>query len=418
VEEVWSLPEGWEWRTLSEISDINPHRPAILRSDNAPTSFVPMSAVDEVDGRFVEVQIRPYGEVKRGFTYFEEDDVVFAKITPSMQNGKAAIARGLIDRFGFGTTEFHVLRPHRGVLPKWIHRYIRREAFREEAKQHFRGAVGQQRVPQDFLESCPIPMPYPGNPTKSSETQRRIVARLDALFAELAEARALHTTIQEDTGRLMEAMLRQVFDEVNDKFERRRLEELTTKIGSGSTPRGGQSVYKDSGIPFIRSLNVRWNEFSLTDLAFIDEETHQRMNATEVHSGDILLNITGASIGRACCMPEEICPANVNQHVSIIRPAKNGGLVSRFLMYWLTSPPTQEFINTTQAGATRQALTKAQIEGFQVPVPPREIQEQIVSYLDRFALEIGDMRTTQAENKTLLTQIEQAILQQAFQGNL
>ncbi|MEJ5198394.1 MAG: restriction endonuclease subunit S [Anaerolineae bacterium] len=414
--ERWPLPEGWEWRTLAEVCEINPRRPTIQRDDDAPTSFVPMAAVDEVEGRFAEVQIRPYREVKRGYTYFEENDVVFAKITPCMENGKAAIAQGLLDGFGFGTTEFHVLRPRPGMLPEWIHRYVRQLGFREEAKKHFRGAVGQQRVPQEFLESSPIPLPCPDDPARSLETQRRIVARLDALLAEVAAARRLHAEIVADTKQLMAAVSREVFSEVSATYASRSLKTLTSKIGSGSTPRGGRSAYPSSGIPFIRSLNVRWNAFSSTDLAFISPTTHQRMIATEVRPGDVLLNITGASIGRACCVPVEICPANVNQHVSIIRPT--GDLRSRFLMYWLTSPATQDFIMRTQSGATRQALTKAQIEDFQIPLPPLQIQDRIVAYLDQFQDQLGEVETIYSAELDLLSQVEQAILAQAFRGEL
>lgn len=209
--EKWPLPAGWEWKTLAEVSEINPRRPNIQRSDDAPTSFVPMAAVDEVEGRFGEVQTRPYGEVKRGYTYFEENDVVFAKITPCMENGKAAIARGMIDGFGFGTTEFHVLRPRPGILPEWLHRYVRQLSFRQEAKEHFRGAVGQQRVPQNFLEGYPIPLPYPDDTARSLETQRRIVARLDALLAEVGEARRLMNSIQLEIARVENSALAQVF---------------------------------------------------------------------------------------------------------------------------------------------------------------------------------------------------------------
>src|SRR5690606_8025475 len=158
----------------------NPRRPNIRRGDNEATSFVPMEDVDESRGKFKRVRVKPYREVSRGYTYFEEEDVLFAKITPSMENGKTAIARGLIGGFGFGTTEFHVLRPNRGILPDYLHYYIRRASFRQEAKQHFRGAVGQQRVPKDFLVTYPIPLPFLDEPERSLEEQRRIVARIEA----------------------------------------------------------------------------------------------------------------------------------------------------------------------------------------------------------------------------------------------
>ncbi len=91
---AWEPPAGWEMLPLGEVCEVNPKRPRLDRHDDEPTSFLPMAAVDEVDGVIVDLQVRPYDAVKRGYTYFQEGDVLFAKITPSMQNGKAAIARG------------------------------------------------------------------------------------------------------------------------------------------------------------------------------------------------------------------------------------------------------------------------------------------------------------------------------------
>ena len=189
------MPEGWERKNMSEVSVVNPARPRIQRNDNEPTSFVPMQAVDEFEGKISQIQIKPYGQVKRGYTYFEENDILLAKITPSMENGKVAIARGLLDRIGFGTTEFHILRPNPDVLPEWIFYYIRRKAFREEAKNNFRGAVGQQRVPEEFLVYYPIPIPYPDDPARSLAEQRRIVAYLEHIAEEI---RAMDDVLAQD----------------------------------------------------------------------------------------------------------------------------------------------------------------------------------------------------------------------------
>jgi len=91
------IPDGWRWSTLGEACEVNPRRPPLDREKDAPTSFLPMNAVDEVTGTIAELQTRPYGEVRTGYAYFAEGDVLFAKITPCMQNGKAVIARGLTD---------------------------------------------------------------------------------------------------------------------------------------------------------------------------------------------------------------------------------------------------------------------------------------------------------------------------------
>lgn len=206
------LPKGWGFVLLSDICPINPTRPRNLtQSDETMTSFVPMAAVDEREGRIMDLQARPFGEVKRGYTYFEENDVLFAKITPCMENGKVAIARGLINGFGFGSTEFHVLRPTNRILPEWIYYFVRREAFHQEAKTKFRGAVGQQRVPQDFLETHLIPVPFPDNSEKSLAIQQQIVTRVQMTASEVAEAQLGNTKTGALLNQMEQSILAQAF---------------------------------------------------------------------------------------------------------------------------------------------------------------------------------------------------------------
>lgn len=206
------LPEGWKLLPLSGICTINPTRPRNLsQSDVTMTSFIPMAAVDDREGRIMDLQARPFGEIKRGYTYFEENDVLFAKITPCMENGKAAIARGLINGFGFGSTEFHVLRPTDSILPEWIYYFIRRETFRQEAKTKFRGAVGQQRVPADFLENHLIPVPFPQNPGKSLNIQQQIITRVQMTASEVAEAQLGNAKTGTLLNQMEQSILAQAF---------------------------------------------------------------------------------------------------------------------------------------------------------------------------------------------------------------
>ncbi len=154
------LPKGWQRVRLGEISDLNPSRPKIDREDDKLTSFIPMNSIDEKSGKINSPAIKNYSEVKKGYTYFEEGDVLFAKITPCMQNGKHAIASHLINGFGFGSTEFHVIKPIKGyATPYWILQYIRQDIILNSAKESFQGSAGQQRVHPSFLEKLIIPLP-------------------------------------------------------------------------------------------------------------------------------------------------------------------------------------------------------------------------------------------------------------------
>lgn len=200
-----ALPAGWRWVRLGDVCQVNPHRTSGLqRSDDAPTTFVPMSAVDERHGTIARAVVRPFGEVRKGYTYFEEGDVLFAKITPCMQNGKHAIARDLHGGFGFGTTEFHVLRPGPEVLADWIHGFLRQPSILAAAVTHFSGAVGQQRVPDDFLTTLPIPLP-------PLDEQRRIATLLTDQMAAVDLARAAAEAQLDAIRGLPASLLHQAF---------------------------------------------------------------------------------------------------------------------------------------------------------------------------------------------------------------
>jgi len=159
-----------------------------------------------------------------------------------------------------------------------------------------------------------------------------------------------------------------------------RLAELTEKIGSGATPRGGKSAYVTNGVPFFRSQNI-WNDgLNLTDVAYIPEETHRKMANTHVYPDDILLNITGASLGRTTIVPSEIEEANVSQHVTIIRIIPPVSI--EFIHYLLLSPYVQAMVWGRQVGMAREGLSKKVLELFELPLPPLDEQQRIVQKVD------------------------------------
>jgi type I restriction enzyme S subunit len=165
----------WQFGPIARFAEINPSRRGDAQySEQMVVSFVPMSAVDDVTGTIVSSIDKPIAEVSFGHTRFRDGDVIFARITPCMQNGKCAVVQGLTNGIGFGSTEFHVLRPRQGILGKWLHRIARHKDFRDDAARHFKGTAGQKRVPQIFLEQKVIPVP-------PLETQQRILAYLDDL---------------------------------------------------------------------------------------------------------------------------------------------------------------------------------------------------------------------------------------------
>lgn len=161
--EMFGNPIGAEQKysikPLGDCCIINPRRPSIDLSDSDKVSFVPMPSVSE-EGYLLDVADEEYGKVKKGFTYFEDDDVLFAKITPCMENGKGAIAHSLTNGIGMGSTEFHVLRPIEGVSnPYWLHALTRLPLFRKDASKNMKGTGGQKRVGTDYLQNFKVGLP-------------------------------------------------------------------------------------------------------------------------------------------------------------------------------------------------------------------------------------------------------------------
>ena len=169
------------------------------------------------------------------------------------------------------------------------------------------------------------------------------------------------------------------FPEFEGEWKKCTIAELATKVGSGVTPRGGEAVYKTEGHPFVRSQNVGLGHLLLDDIAYIDEDTHQCQKNTELQLDDVLLNITGASIGRSAIVTKEIVRGNVNQHVCIIRTKDN--LVSSFLCNFLLSNYGQKQIDSFQAGGNRQGLNFEQIKSIKIGLPSIEEQKKIAELL-------------------------------------
>ena len=166
--------------------------------------FVPMVAVDEAAGAIVAPEPRPIGEVWKGYKRFQNGDVIFARITPCMENGKAAIATNLLNGIGLGSTEFHVLRPSRKVSAEWIYHFVRQQSFRNEAARAMTGTAGQLRVPADFIAQAVIPLP-------PLAEQRRIIAKIEALFAQADAIERAVAIAQQRADKVDQAILVRAF---------------------------------------------------------------------------------------------------------------------------------------------------------------------------------------------------------------
>ena len=167
----------------------------------------------------------------------------------------------------------------------------------------------------------------------------------------------------------------------NEKgWNQKQLGEITTKLGSGATPKGGKEAYQEDGITLIRSMNVHNGLFEYKELAHISEEQATKLDNVTIEENDVLLNITGASVARSCVVPSKILPARVNQHVCIIRC--NQRIVPEFLNKLLIDDNYQRLLwSIARGGATREAITKQQVESLKIIVPPIELQNQFADFV-------------------------------------
>jgi type I restriction enzyme S subunit len=196
----------------------------------------------------------------------------------------------------------------------------------------------------------------------------------------------------------------------------RKISDFATKVGSGSTPKGGEANYKSEGVPLIRSMNVHFDEFRYDGLAFLDDDQASALKNVEVCAGDVLLNITGASIGRVTVAPDKLQGARVNQHVCIIRPDES--VNNNYLRWYLASPVVQRQINSMESGATRQALTKEKILGFEVPVPDLMIQHQVVAEIEKQFSRLDEAVANLQRVKANLKRYKASVLKAAVEGRL
>lgn len=187
-----------------------------------------------------------------------------------------------------------------------------------------------------------------------------------------------------------------------------RVKDFASKVGSGVTPRGGADVYLSEGIPFFRSQNISNEGLLLDDIVYISEEINESMSSTKLFPGDILLNITGASIGRCYYLPENFSDGNVNQHVCIIRPKKN--VISSFLYYNLISKVGQDQIAFSQTGANREGLAKEDICNFLFNIPSLKEQKAIVDFLDKKTAEIDTQVSLIDKKVKALQKLKQSLI--------
>jgi type I restriction enzyme S subunit len=402
------MKSGWLSQALGAVCQIKPPKSEARGrvSTNGVVSFLPMEDMG-IDEKFVRARkTRPLSGVIGSYTYFADGDVLLAKITPCFENGKLGIAKGLTNGIGFGSSEYFVFRPDRTISKEWLYYYLSREEFRTEGAERMSGAVGHKRVSRDFVENYPIPIP-------PLPEQQRIVDILDKALEGLATTRADAEKNLQNSRALFESHLQSVFTQGDSNHKRFRLEDVCDDITVGHV--GSMATrYKQSGIPFLRSQNIRPFRISLDNLVFIDEQFHRSLAKSALHPGDVAIVRTGYP-GTAAVIPDSLPECNCSDLV-IARPGK--AIDSHYLALFFNSDHGKDLVAGRLVGAAQKHFNVTAAKQVAISLPSLVEQRRIVRKLDIFSAETRRLESIYHQKLTALDALKRSLLHHAFSGEL
>lgn len=404
------IPESWAWVPLADVVEINPGVDKSQFADSEQMPFVPMPAVEAETGRIDTSEGRLFGQVKSGYTGFASGDVLFAKITPCMENGKMAVVPELPKGVGFGSTEFHVLRPSDPVDGRLIYYFVSSAAVRQEAQHQMTGAVGQKRVPKRYLETKQFPLP-PLN------EQRRIVEKIETLFAELDKGEESLRQVQTLLARYRQSVLKAAVTEFTGSSETVRLGELLEDIRYGTAKKCRAEV---EGVPVLRIPNVVTGQIELEDLKFaeLEEKELSRLSLTR---GDVLLVRSNGSanlVGRTAVVDDRAAGMAFAGYLIRLRVDQNR-ILPEFLHIVLNSPEVRAKMER-QARSTSGVhnINSTEVRAIEFELPTVATQSEIVEQVGEQVANADLLEAACIAELSRSAALRQSILKDAFSGRL
>lgn len=359
---------GWEAATLGHRNIGEFVDEKVSNEDLSLSTYISTSNIlPDYGGVEQATSLPPSGS----FTRFQKDDILISNIRPYLKK----IWLATFD--GAASNDVIVVRPRKNVSPSYLAQLIVNDAYVGYVMKNVQG-LKMPRGEKTSIAAYPIVYPQP-------DEQKKIAACLSSLDALLAAEREKLEALRAHK----KGLLQQLFPAEGANVPVRRfpgfkgswgaepLGKFTSKVGSGITPRGGDKTYLQEGRIFVRSQNIGWGVLLLDEVAYIDEETHQTFPGTEIQLSDVLLNLSGASIGRCAVANDRLVGGNVNQHVCIIRV--NDDIHPVYLEQFILSKPGQKQIDSFQAGGNRQGLNYDQVRSFSIPLPPDKKEQKEIA---------------------------------------
>ncbi len=395
-----NMKTNWPIKKLCEVCIINPKKSEISGfADNTIVSFVPMSSVDEFSQSITLQEEKELSDVKKGYTYFKKGDILFAKITPCMENGKVAHAKNLNTEIGFGSTEFHILRAKAEVLPEYIYSLVSSSAFRVEAEKKMTGSAGQKRVPKDFIENYELIIP-------PLDEQKRIVEILEDKIAKIKEAIQLRKEVIADTEEILSAKLSEIFTQGKEKgWEEKPLLDVC-ETTQGIQLAKSEQIFQ-TGPDYTRYLYIS-DFYSDKKLKYVKDQYPAKV----VTENDLIMANTG-SPGMVFKGIQGVLSNN------LFKITFDQNILNRdYLYYYLSSDFFQRKLQAQMKGGAQQHLGHKTIAKQVLVFPDINNQEIIVKELDELGVQVTELRSFQEKQLADLKSLERAYLHEAFNGEL
>ncbi len=391
----------WESIPVTELCQIKPPKKEAKEklADADLVSFVPMSNLGICVKNLELNEDKPLSDVSGSYTYFADNDVLLAKITPCFENGKVGIANNLTNGIGFGSSEFIVFRSKGKLDSEYLFYFLSQDVFRDAGAKVMTGAVGHKRVPKEFIENLVIPLP-------PLPEQKRIVAILDEAFAGISKAVANAEKNLANARELFESYLNNVFTQKGDGWEKTALGDVCNFSQGIQVAMKLQIETKshEGQVRFLRIVDfTQGNEMP----RYIENPGEKYM----VSDNDISLVRYGASTGFVC---KGLRGAIANNLFRVV--PKENSLANEYLYYFLRAPVFQGEIKKAMGGAAMPAISFGLVKGIEISIPSNSTQRYIVEKLDNLFGSVKHLETIYQHKVTVLAELKQSILKKAFTG--